>query len=242
MRYKLEFAGVVILLASGSCVAPHHGNKFGVLSPIERSVRAWQADNHIELREDAFRLLVEQAGIGCTNCTTTYHREPEGTEHAGALEGNASTSIAGKGSIQGNSPSTFKERTSSPTIVSPTGEFRQALYEYYLDQLRDIMAEKGKTVMEVSDIMANSFTAFLRDHGLSDGSSLQVGRLIVRSEPKAAIIIINDRRKGYTDKRFIVGAGRYKIKVTQSNPRFSCNETVLVHESEVITLICKPPK
>ena len=238
MKYKAVLISIVIVLGNEGCSGSRPSNKFGVPSSMERSILEWKAENDIDLSDDAFRLLVEQAGASCENCTEAYHFKSGSAQRPVDHSENEST-VAGATKIEpGKTPAYGKGRAPTQPVTPPMGDLRRALHDYYLDQLRDINMEKGKKpVIHSSDIMAYSFTSFLRDLGFSDGT---VGRLIVQSRPKTAFITINGKRKGYTNKRFVVETGRYRVKVDDPASRLSCDTTVAVSESETRIVICAP--
>lgn len=209
-------------------------------TPVEQSIRVWQEDNNIEMSAKAFQLLVDQVETACANCTETYHFDPEGTSPSHRdLPENASVTAIKKGAAA-KAPLP-KEPTYSPPAPPPTGDLRRMLRESYLDQLRDINMAKGKKiVIESADIMAYTFSAFLKDIGFYDAPFGSLGRLIVESDPKTADIKINGKRKGYTNKRFVVRTGSYRVEIDEPTRKLSCDTTVLIGDSEEKTVVCKP--
>lgn len=240
MKYSLLVVCIVALLACGSCASQRPINPFGMVSPVEQRIRTWQTDNNLELSEKAFQLLVKQAEGNCENCTTTYHYQRVSAHYPSNPSERASTKV--NHSVNPNIESMeipASEQMISGPITPPTGELRYELYDYYLDQLRDIRRSIGKgLVIEASDIMAYSFTTFLRDIGFSDGA---MGRLIVQSRPSTAGITINGKRKGFTNKRFVVQAGNHRVEVHEPTLKLSCDTTITVDESETKTVVCEPP-
>lgn len=234
MKHTVLFIGIAAILMNGSCASQHPSNKFGVLSPVEQSIRTWQTENSIALSKEAFNLLVRQAGEDCGNCTTTYHFSPAGQSNGSSVH--ASSTAGGKEPAKG-APASPSQQTAQ-YVTPPPSEIRYALYDYYLDQLRDLKMKKGKKpVIEAADILEYSFTSFLRDMRLDNGS---MGRLIVQSKPATAQITINGKRKGFTNKRFVVEAGSHRVEITEPTFKLACDVLIRVNEFETKTVVCEP--
>ncbi|MES1242905.1 MAG: PEGA domain-containing protein [Acidobacteriota bacterium] len=235
MKYMAVLFSLTVLMTNGSCTAHRPSNKFGVPSPVEQSIRTWQDDNNIDLSESAFALLVEQAGEDCSNCMTTYHYGQGDPSKAGASE-HATTHAGTESGVK--DPAMTGTSASTP-VVPPPSEMRYALYDYYLDQLRDLKRQKGgRSVIEAADIKSYTFTSFLRDIGFGGGA---MAKLFVQSRPVTAPIIINGKRKGFTNKRFVVEAGDHRVEVRDPQSGLNCDLLVKLGEFESKTVVCEPP-
>lgn len=153
----------------------------------------------------------------------------------------AKVEVKEPGAGQASMASTGASESSITPLVSPSS-VNQALFEYYLDQIRDLKVEEERApVVEPSDIKRYPFSSFLRDIRIAfgGGSFDSVGRLIVQSKPQLALIKINDKKKGYTNKRFVVEAGKYSVRVYKADGNLSCEKEIDVGESEIQVVACE---
>lgn len=242
MRYVCIISGLMIVLMSESCTTMRPESRLKVPSPAEESIRAWQAANDIDLSERAFRLLLDQIEEDpCPNCSATYHFKDE-------ISRSDRKRVDPKAGSQSNRQPPARPTSTSPSSVKetpwiPSGTMRAALRDHYLDQLRDINRSEGKRpIIKDEDILAYPFSAFLKDlaSGLGGDPLGPIGRLIVQSKPSVALIFIDGKKKGYTEKRFVVNAGTYLVRVQEDTSRLFCEVTVAIRESETRTVMCPP--
>jgi PEGA domain len=231
MNYKSSALFALLLLWNCATVPPK--DPLRVPSPTEEAIRAWQTENDIELSEPAFQLLVAQVESPCSSCSETWHFK-SGEHGIFVQDINYSQTQGGKWSHGQGAQGLPEAIKTSTSYFNSNGSMSQILHDYYLDQLRDLNIKNGKPgPITDRDIKAYPFAAFLKD--IEKTTLGPMGRLIVLSSPKLAPIRINGKRKGYTNKRFVVGAGEYEIQIEQP---LGCRTNVAVGEFETWFVAC----
>jgi len=92
-----------------------------------------------------------------------------------------------------------------------------------------------------SAIEASLCWALLGSHAvLPQSPNFGGGRLVVKSDPKGARIVINDRQMPQgTDFTYVVGPGTYKVAVLGGAGNLNCSQkSVQVASGATVTLTC----
>lgn len=106
----------------------------------------------------------------------------------------------------------------------------------YCFELRDT-AGKGAKSIDEKTVDRLPFASFI-ERFLLPFSDRPVGYLEVRSTPGEGDIQVDDKRRGYTNKLFVVSGGTHEVRVTWGGTTTSCWQRVQVSAGETERVQC----